>query len=155
MCFISTFLKSFSFSVVVLQALLGIEQLSHLTGAVVGFMVLSGFFNNVISDYLWARSVVLTSSTVATVGLSITIPLAMISDFLVQGEAPTGLSASGAILVIIGFCLVNVSKEVESELYFYVCDLLGLQSAYERVAKEVMLTAPIKRKSSELQVAEP
>ena len=119
-------------------------------------MVLSGFFNNVISDYLWARSVVLTSSTVATVGLSITIPLAMISDFLVQGEAPTGLSASGAILVIIGFCLVNVSKEVESELYFYVCDLLGLQSAYERVAKEVMLTSsPIKRKSSELQVAEP
>lgn len=118
-------------------------------------MVLSGFFNNVISDYLWARSVVLTSSTVATVGLSITIPLAMISDLLVQGEAPTGLSASGAILVIVGFCLVNVSKEVESELYLYVCRLLGMQSAYERVAKEVMLTTtPIKRKSSELQVAD-
>lgn len=111
-------------------------------------MCISGFFNNVISDYLWARSVVLTSSTVATVGLSITIPLAMISDFIVQNQAPTGLSASGAVLVIIGFCLVNISKELELEMFMSVCHMLGLRSAYEMVAKEVLLTAPSKRRTS-------
>ena len=124
------------------------SQLSHLTGAAVGFMVLSGTFNNVISDYLWARSVVLTSSTVATVGLSITIPLAMVSDFFVQTKAPTVLSAMEATLVIIGFCLVNISKEHELDFFMY----LKGSSNYERVSREVMLTMPIKRKSSELQV---
>jgi hypothetical protein len=111
-------------------------------------MCVSGLFNNVISDYLWARSVVLTSSTVASVGLSITIPLAMVSDLLVHGNAPTALSAGGAVLVIIGFCLVNVTKEAEADMYMYVCG-----GAYERVAKELMLMpGPIKRKSSELVV---
>jgi solute carrier family 35 protein F5 len=130
------------------QFLVGTEQLKHLTWTVFGYMCVSGLFNNVISDYLWARSVVLTSSTVATVGLSITIPLAMVSDFVVHGNPPTALSAGGAVLVIIGFCLVNVTKEVEVDLYMYVCG-----GAYERVAKELMLMpAPIKRKSSELVV---
>lgn len=118
-----------------------------MTGAAVGFMVLSGLFNNVISDYLWARSVVLTSSTVATVGLSITIPLAMVSDFFVQTKVPGTLSSLGAVLVVIGFGLVNITKENETDLYVY---LKG--GAYARVSKEVMLTMPIKRKSSELQV---
>lgn len=129
------------------QVWVSASQLSHMTGAAVGFMVLSGLFNNVISDYLWARSVVLTSSTVATVGLSITIPLAMVSDFFVQTKVPGTLSSLGAILVIIGFCLVNITKENETDLFMY---LKG--SAYARVSKEVMLTMPIKRKSSELQV---
>jgi hypothetical protein len=130
------------------QFLVGTEQLKHLTWTVFWYMCISGLFNNVISDYLWARSVVLTSSTVATVGLSITIPLAMVSDLLVHGNPPTALSAGGAVLVIVGFCLVNVTKEAETDLYMYVCG-----GAYERVAKELMLMpGPIKRKSSELVV---
>ena len=40
--------------------------------------------NNVLSDYLWARAVVLTTPTVATVGLSLTIPLAFVSDLFVK-----------------------------------------------------------------------
>lgn len=126
----------------------GIEQLGNLTGAVLGFMVISGFFNNVISDYLWARSVVLTSSTVATVGLSITIPLAMISDLLVQGQAPTLLSASGAILVIIGFCLVNISKELEADLYMLLCD----GGPYERLTKQTMPIAPLQIQSTDSDI---
>jgi hypothetical protein len=110
-------------------------------------MCISGLFNNVISDYLWARSVVLTSSTVATVGLSITIPLAMVSDLLVHDTSPTALSACGAVLVIIGFCLVNISRETEVDIFMY---LFG--SVYERVSREVAMVAPIKRKTSEQAV---
>ncbi len=127
---------------------MGIEQLGNLTGAVLGFMVISGFFNNVISDYLWARSVVLTSSTVATVGLSITIPLAMISDLLVQGQAPTLLSASGAVLVIIGFCLVNISKELEVDLYLLLCG----GGPYERLTKQMMPIAPLHIQSTDSDI---
>ncbi|KAJ1424877.1 hypothetical protein B484DRAFT_432237, partial [Ochromonadaceae sp. CCMP2298] len=42
---------------------------AHLSGVVIGFMLLNGMCNNVISDYLWARAVVLTSPTVATIGI--------------------------------------------------------------------------------------
>lgn len=79
-------------------------------------MCLAGLCNNVVSDYLWARSVLLTSPTVATVGLSVAIPIAMLADFLFQGDAPTVLSAGGACLVVVGFCLVSVSGEFEPNL---------------------------------------
>ena len=48
---------------------------------------------------------------VATVGLSITIPLAMISDFILFGDVPTGLSFGGAAMVIVGFLFVVWSQD--------------------------------------------
>lgn len=80
---------------------------------------MNGLCNSVLSDYLWARSVVLTSPTVATIGMSITIPLAMISDLIIQSVIPGYLAIIGAILVIIGFGLVNVTKEHEIEILQY------------------------------------
>lgn len=84
---------------------------------VVGFLVLSGLADNVLSDYLWARSVLLTSPTVATIGMSITIPLAMISDSLLAGTAapsgPDAVAVVGAALVMVGFCLVNVDRQTQ------------------------------------------
>jgi solute carrier family 35 protein F5 len=46
---------------------------------VFGFVMLNALFDDVIADYLWARSVLLTSPTVATVGLSMTIPMAILT----------------------------------------------------------------------------
>jgi drug/metabolite transporter (DMT)-like permease len=106
----------------------GLESLSNLTWAATGAMCLSGLLNNVVSDYLWARSVLLTSSTVATVGLSITIPIAMVADFVVKNESPTVLSATGAGLVVVGFCLVNLGIDTEME---FLTSLLG--KSYRRI----------------------
>lgn len=89
--------------------MLGLGNIAALTGVVFGFVLLGGIFNNVISDYLWARSVVLTSPTVATVGLSITIPFAILSDYIVYGIVPSGLAVGGAFLVTLGFVAVNTS----------------------------------------------
>lgn len=99
-----------------------------MTGVIFGFLVLNGFCNNVLSDYLWARSVVLTSPTVATIGLSITIPLAMISDYFLWHAAPTFLSGVGAFLVVVGFVLVNVTREHERDF------LLWLRGGYSVLA---------------------
>jgi drug/metabolite transporter (DMT)-like permease len=59
-----------------------------------------------------SRSVVLTSPTIATVGLSITIPLAILSDFVFFGTLPTLLSSSGALLVIIGFIVISAEERL-------------------------------------------
>eukprot|EP00536_Pseudo-nitzschia_multiseries_P003411 jgi/Psemu1/301949/fgenesh1_kg.52_\ len=74
-------------------------------------LVVNGFFNNVLSDYLWARSVVLTSATVATVGLGLTIPLAFASDvFLGVEDVLNSESILGAVFVLLGFVLVNIGQ---------------------------------------------
>ena len=81
-----------------------------------GFLVLSGLCDNVLSDYLWARSVLLTSPTVATIGMSITIPLAMASDAILNGARPDGTAITGALLVLLGFCMVNIDRSSQAEL---------------------------------------
>ncbi|CAB9506847.1 solute carrier family 35, member F5 [Seminavis robusta] len=87
---------------------------SDLTWVVLGFLVVKGLLDNVLSDYLWARSVVLTSATVATVGLGLTIPLAFLSDVLwmAQDAAVVSLtSIAGALCVLAGFILVNIAAD--------------------------------------------
>ena len=80
--------------------------MQSITGVLFGFLLLGGICNNVISDLLWAKSIVLTSPTVATVGLSITIPLAMLSDYIIFADVPSSLAFTGASLVIVGFFFV-------------------------------------------------
>ena len=75
------------------------DNLWQLSGKIFGFLVLSGLSDNVLSDYLWARSVVLTSPTVATIGMSVTIPLAMLSDFLLNHVKQDAVAILCAMLV--------------------------------------------------------
>ena len=102
-------------------------ELEKISAKIMLWILVKGLFDNVLSDYLWARAVVLTSPTVATVGLSLTIPMAIVSDLLVKGLGPTVLSVLGAVLVLLGFFCVNfqrrtaqggsaaVGKEAEAE----------------------------------------
>jgi len=90
---------------------LGISKSVSLSGLVFGCLVVNGLFNNVISDYLWARSVILTSATVASVGLGLTIPLAFVSDVFLGVEDILNLeSMLGAGLVLCGFVCVNIGQ---------------------------------------------
>lgn len=98
-----------------------LTQGSHadLTWVVLGFLVIKGLLDNVLSDYLWARAVVLTSATVATVGLGLTIPLAFMSDVLWMGQAGDQVvslsSVAGALSVLTGFVLVNIGADPAAE----------------------------------------
>ena len=84
---------------------------SQLTFIVVSFLVVKGLFDNVLSDYLWLRAVMLTSATVATVGLGLTIPLAFASDVLLKkGNVFSSASVMGALSVLAGFVMVNVGN---------------------------------------------
>ena len=95
---------------------LGIASSVTLSGWVFGCLVVNGLFNNVISDYLWARSVVLTSATVASVGLGLTIPLAFVSDvFLGVEDVLNAESFLGAGLVLSGFVFVNIGQAKDNK----------------------------------------
>ena len=90
----------------------------HLTWFIFGCILVKGLFDNVISDYLWARSIILTSATVATVGLGLTIPLALLSDVFIMRRGDDVLNTGsifGAIFVFLGFIFVNIGEVGEAE----------------------------------------
>lgn len=86
-----------------------LDHIYSLTGTIFGYILLECIFDGVIADYLWARSVLLTTPTVATVGLSLTIPLAIVSDVIIgyNGDI-NALTLLGASLVTIGFVVINL-----------------------------------------------
>jgi len=85
----------------------------------VGLLTLTGFVN-ILSDYLWARSILLTSPLIASVGLCLTIPLALLADFLFSHVNESYLYILGAACVVVGFVLVNLratqSLEPETDI---------------------------------------
>eukprot|EP00899_Mesostigma_viride_P002739 jgi/Mesvir1/12466/Mv00618-RA.1 len=67
-----------------------------------------GLLDNVLGSLLWARAVLLTSPTVATVGLSVQIPLAILLDFFVHNLRATFVLLFGGALILAGFLGVNL-----------------------------------------------
>lgn len=105
-----------------------IDDTSNFTGTILLYLLGTGFFDYVISDYLWAKAVLLTTPTVATVGLSVTIPLAFVADILLHGtdsQSYSALSIVGTLAVLLGFIMINVigsSEQDESVNYVAVAD---------------------------------
>lgn len=73
-------------------------------------MLCLGLLDNVLSDYLWAKAVLLTTTTVATAGLTIQVPLAAIVDSM-TGNAPHFADYLGAGAVMIGFAGINIPSD--------------------------------------------
>jgi len=88
-----------------------VEVVTGVPASFIGLLLLKGLFDNVLSDLLWARAIQLTSPTVATVALSLTIPIAMLSDLLLHSIVPAALVIVGAVAVAGGFVLSTVSLD--------------------------------------------
>ncbi|OAY69638.1 putative vacuolar membrane protein [Ananas comosus] len=61
----------------------------------------NGFFGSVLSDYFWALCVVWTTPLVATLGMSLTIPLAMVADMVIHGRHYSAIYVLGSAQVIL------------------------------------------------------
>lgn len=82
--------------------------LQRMTLKIFGLLIFNGIFDNVLSQFAWAKAVQWTSATTATVGLSLTIPLSIAVDFA-RGVKVLGWSFVAAGLVVLGFILVSLA----------------------------------------------
>ena len=96
--------------VIIIMIVLNISNIRSLTWTIFGFVILNCVFDGILGDYLWAKSVFLTSPTFATLGMSLTIPLAILCDIFVSHSTSdiNPFTLIGAALVVGGFCIVNV-----------------------------------------------
>ncbi|KAK5779177.1 hypothetical protein RI543_003063 [Arxiozyma heterogenica] len=76
-------------------------------------IILSNCFITFISDFCWAKAMLLTSPLTVTVGLSITIPVAMLGDFLFRHKTMSEVYLVGASLILGSFFIISRSSEEE------------------------------------------
>ncbi|KAG4934163.1 hypothetical protein JHK87_048165 [Glycine soja] len=62
-------------------------------------VIANSICSSVISDYLWALSIVWTAPLVSTLGMSLTIPVAMIADMVIHGRKYSAMYILGCIQV--------------------------------------------------------
>ncbi|KAK4265265.1 hypothetical protein QN277_026339 [Acacia crassicarpa] len=88
---------------------LGLEPKFELPGVdEMKAIICSGLIGTFFSDYAWGVGIAWTTALVATIGSSLTIPLAMLEDMLLHKEHYSLLYALGSLLVIAGFGIANV-----------------------------------------------
>lgn len=81
-------------------------------------VIANGFFGSVLSDYFWALCVVWTTPLVATLGMSLTIPLAMVADMVIHGRHYSAIYVLGSVQVFAGFVIANLSNGFFKNLGF-------------------------------------
>ncbi|KAI7841405.1 hypothetical protein COHA_005022 [Chlorella ohadii] len=83
--------------------------LGAMSWRMLGLMVAKGLLDNVLSDYLWARAILLLGPTVATAGLALQVPLAILLDGLLR--SPAWLSHAGSTVLTLA-----LQRELDFEL---------------------------------------
>ncbi|KAK9098112.1 hypothetical protein Syun_025157 [Stephania yunnanensis] len=74
-------------------------------------LLLNGLVGSVLQDYLWAVSVVWTTPLVANLGLSLTIPLAMLADMIIHERQYSIIYMLGSLQVFVGFVVANLADK--------------------------------------------
>ncbi|KAK5162226.1 hypothetical protein LTS14_000572 [Recurvomyces mirabilis] len=92
----------------------GIEPFQLPPSWSVSAIVVSNSLASLVSDLAWAYAVLLTSPIVVTVGLSMTIPLSLVGQILLNGQTSSPLYWVGAVAVILSFVFVSSEEEERS-----------------------------------------
>ncbi|XP_057487075.1 uncharacterized vacuolar membrane protein YML018C-like isoform X3 [Actinidia eriantha] len=81
-----------------------------------GILLANCFVNSVLCDYFWAMGVVWTTPLVAALGVSLTIPLAMVADMVVHGQRYSAIYIIGSAQVFVGFVMAGFSDWISQKL---------------------------------------
>jgi solute carrier family 35 protein F5 len=77
---------------------------------VLGFLLLNGSIGTVLSDWVWLQSMLLTTPLVSTLGLSLTIPLALVFDLVMTHKTFRFPYIAGALMTLAGFVTTTLSE---------------------------------------------
>lgn len=81
--------------------------------------------SSLISDICWAYAMVFTSPLVVTVGLSLTIPLSLVGEMIIQGRFESWIYWVGAMIVVGSFVFVEREEKHEEEEQVEAVEELG------------------------------
>ncbi|KAJ9546571.1 hypothetical protein OSB04_019114 [Centaurea solstitialis] len=79
-------------------------------------VIANGLIGSVLSDYFWALCVVWTTPLVATLGMSLTIPLAMVADMMIHGRHYSAIYVLGSLQVFAGFVIANLPDKISKRI---------------------------------------
>eukprot|EP00029_Vermamoeba_vermiformis_P000174 TRINITY_DN10192_c0_g1_i1.p1 TRINITY_DN10192_c0_g1~~TRINITY_DN10192_c0_g1_i1.p1 ORF type:complete len:365 (-),score=67.87 TRINITY_DN10192_c0_g1_i1:30-1124(-) len=101
----------------------GVESFELPPVKVLLYLLVNGLIGTVLSDLLWSYAIFYTSPTVATVGLSLSIPLAIISELFLNKRTFSVFYLLGSALVLSAFLAVNITtREREKKLFARIKD---------------------------------
>ena len=95
--------------------------------------------SSLLSDLCWAYAMILTSPLVVTVGLSLTIPLSLVGEMIIQGRFESWVYWVGACIVVGSFIFVDrEEKSDEAEVLEANLDMRRSRSAsFTRTLDEI------------------
>jgi len=92
--------------------LTGVEPFALPNSDRVWTIILINSVTSLISDICWAYAMLLTTPLVVTVGLSLSIPLSLVGQIILQAQYSSALYWVGATIVFLSFMVINYeSKE--------------------------------------------
>lgn len=95
--------------------LTNIEPFELPPNAHVWMILLTNSVSSLVSDICWAYAMVFTGPLVVTVGLSLTIPLSLIGEMIIQGRFESWVYWVGAMIVVGSFVFVEREEKHEEE----------------------------------------
>ncbi|CDK27294.1 unnamed protein product [Kuraishia capsulata CBS 1993] len=101
----------FVWPLLVVLHLTGLETLEMPHGSTTWKLLAVNCFISFIADFLWANATLLTSPLTVTVGLSLTIPIAMVGDWVFRQRATSVLYVLSAMLILVSFIIINREEE--------------------------------------------
>lgn len=72
--------------------------------------------SSLLSDICWAYAMLLTSPLVVTVGLSLTIPLSLVGQMVLDGQYSSFMYWIGALIVLCSFIFIDHESKEEQQI---------------------------------------
>ena len=99
-------------------------------------IVLMNSLTSLVSDICWAYAVLFTSPIVVTVGLSMTIPLSLVGQIVLNGQTSSALYWVGAMVVLLAFVFVNREEKNDEMQQHDGLPARNGQQSYEGVRRD-------------------
>lgn len=95
--------------------LIGIERFQLPPSRRIVAIILVNAAISLISDIAWAYATLLTSPLLVTVGLSLTIPLSLVGEVVINSQTSSVTYWIGAVVVLMSFLFVNYESKGEAD----------------------------------------